>query len=50
MKNTAASLLALAALSAGAFAGEAPPPGPLTLNRAIDSVLAHYPSLDAARA
>jgi outer membrane protein TolC len=50
MKTPAASLLALAALSAGAFAGEAPPPGPLTLNVAIDSVLAHYPTLDAARA
>jgi outer membrane protein len=50
MKITAASLLALAALSAGALAGETPSPGPLTLNQAIDAVLAHYPSLDAARA
>jgi len=50
MNTAAASLLALAALSAGAFAGETPPPGPLSLNQAIDTVLAHYPSLDGARA
>jgi outer membrane protein len=50
MKTTSALLLTLAALPACAFAGEAPTPGPLTLNQAIDAVLAHYPSLDAARA
>ena len=50
MKTTPALLLALAALSARAFAGDAPPAGPMTLDQAIDAVLAHYPSLDAARA
>ncbi len=50
MNKTAASLLALAALSATAFAGDGPPAGPLSLDPAIDAVLAHYPSLDAARA
>jgi outer membrane protein TolC len=49
MKTTAASILAVAALSASAFA-DAAPGGPLTLNGAIGAVLARYPSIDAARA
>jgi len=49
MKNIAASVLAIAAFSASACA-EGSFAGPLTLAQAIDTVLARYPSIDAARA
>jgi outer membrane protein len=49
MNNIAASVLAIAAFSASAFAG-GPSAGPLTLAQTIDAVLARYPSIDAARA
>jgi outer membrane protein len=47
--KTTALLIALAVLPASAFA-DAAPAGPLTLSQAIDTVLARYPSIDAARA
>jgi outer membrane protein len=44
-----ASLLVLASLASPALA-DAPATGPITLPQAIDTVLARYPSIDAARA
>jgi len=49
MKLLAVSALALAALALPARA-EPAPVGPLNLAQAIDDVIAHYPSLDAASA
>lgn len=49
MKPIAASILALAAFSAQALA-EDPASGPVTLNQAIATVTARYPTIDAARA
>lgn len=49
MKLLALSALALAALALPARA-EPVPVGPLNLAQAIDAVIAHYPSLDAAQA
>jgi outer membrane protein TolC len=49
MKCTTLIALALAALAPPAFA-QAPQSGPLTLTQTIDAVIAHYPTLDAARA
>ncbi len=49
MKIKAATLLVLAAFSASAFA-DGPTAGPLKLSQAIDTVLARYPTIDAARA
>jgi outer membrane protein TolC len=46
MKTTASLTLILAAASSLAAAA---PAGPLTLDQAIDEVVAHYPSMDAAR-
>ena len=47
MKNTAAALLAVAALCALAQGSSA---APLTLSQAIDTVVSRYPTIDAARA
>jgi outer membrane protein len=49
MKHIPLLALALAALASSA-PGQAPQGGALTLTQAIDTVIAHYPSLDAARA
>jgi outer membrane protein TolC len=49
MKNTLLAALALAALAPSA-PGQAPQTGPLTLTQTIGEVIAHYPTLDAARA
>jgi outer membrane protein len=49
MKPTTLLALAGAALAPLAF-GQAPLTGPLTLGQTIDAVVAHYPSLDSARA
>jgi outer membrane protein TolC len=49
MKYSTLLGLALAMTAPAAFA-DTPQPGPLTLTQAIDTVVSHYPSLDAARA
>jgi len=49
MRNTALSLLALAALATPAPAQDAPA-GPLSLTQTIQSVLARYPTISAAQA
>jgi outer membrane protein TolC len=49
MKHTAVLILALAAAASSALA-EGSPAAPLTLNQAIEAVIAHYPSIDAAKA
>jgi outer membrane protein len=48
MKHSTLLALALAAIAPSAFSDTAQP-GPLTLTQTIDTVVAHYPSLDAAR-
>lgn len=49
MKHTAALVLALAAIAPPARA-EGSPAGALTLSQAIETVIAHYPSIEAAQA
>jgi outer membrane protein TolC len=49
MKTSGLLLLSLAVLAPSALA-EGPPSGPLTLPQTIEAVIAHYPSMDAARA
>jgi outer membrane protein TolC len=49
MKHTSVLFLALAAIASSARAG-GPPAGPLTLSQAIEAVITHYPSIDAAKA
>jgi len=48
MKTSGILLLSLAVLSPSVFA-EGSPSGPLTLSQTIEAVIAHYPSMDAAR-
>lgn len=49
MKSIAVTVLVLAALAPSAL-GDPAPSGPLTLSQAIDTVIARYPSIDAAKA
>ncbi len=49
MKHTAALVLAVAAIASSARA-EGSPAGPLTLSQAIETVIARYPSIEAAQA
>jgi outer membrane protein TolC len=48
MKTSGILVLSLAALAPSARA-DGTPPGPLTLSQTIEAVVAHYPSIDAAR-
>ena len=49
MKHTVALVLAVAAIASSARA-EGSPAGPLTLSQAIETVIARYPSIEAAQA
>ncbi len=48
MKNKGAFLLVLASIASSAFA-QGTASGPLTLDQAVESVIARYPTIDAAR-